>query len=70
MGQNASAEEKVDTPDISGGSPKPQVKHRNHEFFISNGDLETVGDLDSVLQAINVSPTPEGRLLFHSYDPR
>ena len=62
MGQHASAEEKVDTPDVSGDSPKPQVKHRNHEFFISNGDLETVGDLDSVLQAINVSPTPEGRV--------
>ena len=60
MGQNGSVEEKWDTNVREKSNSQSQSNHHSHEFFISNGDLETVGDLDSVLQAINVTPTPEG----------
>lgn len=61
MGQNISTEEgseneQRELDEQPGVLPKTQKKQNKHQFFISNGDLETVGDLDSILQAINVSP--------------
>ena len=65
MGQNVSVEEgsgaeQREVEAQPGVLPGPQKKRSKHQFFVSNGDLETVGDLDSILQAINVSSvTPD-----------
>lgn len=63
MGQNASTEggtihgkENIDEI-VSDIKSSQKINHANHEYFISNGDLETVGDLDSILQAMSVTPT-------------
>lgn len=58
MGQNQSAEESSETLHSPGPSPRDEKsrKRHTHEFFVSNGDLETVGDLDSILQAISLTP--------------
>ena len=64
MGQNVSVEEGAGNdqrrPDEHSEEPSPghQKRRSKHQFYISNGDLETVGDLDSILQAIKVSPSP------------
>ena len=57
MGQNVSVEEgsgaeQREVEEQPGVLPGPQKKRSKHQFFVSNGDLETVGDLDSILQAI------------------
>ena len=64
MGQSVSVEEgegnEQRRPDEPAEEPSlgHQKKRSKHQFYISNGDLETVGDLDSILQAIRVSPSP------------
>lgn len=69
MGQNISSEGSGESsPTSSDTTPQENTKRRtNHEFFLSNGDLETVGDLESILQAISIkpiSPEEEGGLWF------
>ena len=62
MGQNISSEGSEGRSPTSNETPQQgNTKRRiNHEFFLSNGDLETVGDLDSILQAISIKPiSPE-----------
>ncbi len=58
MGQNQSAEESEETLHSVGQKPRDEntSKRHTHEFYVSNGDLETVGDLDSILQAISITP--------------
>lgn len=58
MGQNQSAEDLDDTSHSAGQTPRDDntSKRHTHEFYVSNGDLETVGDLDSILQAISITP--------------
>ena len=63
MGQSLSLEEGLDTPRMEEelGKQAGRKKH-NHEFFLSNGNMETMGDLHSSLEAISVSPkTPIDR---------
>ena len=65
MGQNISSEGEIpgkeEIDEIVDELRTPHhAKHANHDLFISNGDLESAGDLDSILQAMNVAtPTPE-----------
>ena len=47
---------------VNSVSASKHTKHASHEFFLSNGDLESAGDIDSILQAMSVTPTsPESK---------
>ena len=68
MGQNISTEagvtkaEEIVEEEGNSVSASKHAKHASHEFFLSNGNLESVGDIDSILQAMSVTPTsPESK---------
>lgn len=66
MGQNYSLEEGESHREEENikvveenGVPR-RLKHIKHNIYSSNGDLESAGDIDSIIQAMNVSPvTPD-----------
>lgn len=74
MGQGLSAEEGFSTPRGAEESGKQNArKHHDHTFFLSNSNMETMGDINSLLEAINVSPnTPlsDGNGLSTKFIPR
>ena len=69
MGQSLSAEEDLDTPRVEEELGKQAGRKRiDHQFFLSNGNMETMGDLNSSLEAISVSPkTPIDEGKGHSF---
>ena len=58
MGQGLSTEEGFSTPRGAEESGKQNArKHHNHTFYLSNSNMETMGDINSLLEAIHVSPS-------------
>ena len=57
MGQSLSSEGSFDSPRLEEELGKQTgCKRHNHEFFLSNSTMETMGDINSSLEAISMSP--------------